>query len=306
VSSRRRSKGDGQSARRCDISLGSGRLSPWGLAATVPLDDWVNQSARVDDLHPELMRAFLDEVGSELGPQADRLDVGTLGRQMQVVRGPQEAALPVNVGLMFFHRGYDTREPVEVRISPEDLVVLSYPGPDRAVRLEQLRDGRAARRGDRNRRIGEFLKELHLTEGRATWIPKMLRVMRANGSPPPEFEFDEDHTYFMVRLPVHPGAIHDSAGEVESHLGATGQVTGQVERLLRALHGEMSRHEIQEALRLTHRDHFMDSYLKPALADELVERTIPDKPRSRLQKYRLTEQGRAWLRGDAGQGDDDA
>jgi ATP-dependent DNA helicase RecG len=67
-----------------------------------------------------------------------------------------------------------------------------------------LRAGRANPRRYRNRRIGEFLKELDLTEGRCTGIPKIINAMRENGSPPPVFEFDEDHSYFMVRLPVHP------------------------------------------------------------------------------------------------------
>jgi len=49
--------------------------------------------------------------------------------------------------------------------------------------------------GEGNRRIGEFLKELDLTEGRSTGIPKILKVMKENGSPP-EFETDEDHTSF--------------------------------------------------------------------------------------------------------------
>lgn len=31
--------------------------------------------------------------------------------------------------------------------------------------------------------------------------------MKKNGSPPAEFEFDEDHSYFMVRLPIHPAAL---------------------------------------------------------------------------------------------------
>ncbi|MEI6787527.1 MAG: ATP-binding protein [bacterium] len=81
-----------------------------------------------------------------------------------------------------------------------------YPGPDRSVRLNELRAGRALPRRYRNRRIGEFLKELDMTEGRATGIPKILHAMKANGSPPPVFDFDADHTFFMCRLPVHPQA----------------------------------------------------------------------------------------------------
>lgn len=60
--------------------------------------------------------------------------------------------------------------------------------------------------------FGEFLKELDMTEGRATGIPKILYAMRQNGSPAPEFEFDKDHTYFMCRLPIHPQAKPPGGG----------------------------------------------------------------------------------------------
>jgi ATP-dependent DNA helicase RecG len=106
------------------------------------------------------------------------------------------------------HRGYDQQEPVEVRITREEVVVLSYPGPDPSVRLEELRAGRASPRRTRNRRIGDVLTELHLTERRGAGIPKILRAMRENGSPPPIFEFDEDRLYFSVRLLVHPQAAY--------------------------------------------------------------------------------------------------
>ncbi len=47
----------------------------------------------------------------------------------------------------------------------------------------------------RNRRIGEFLKELELTEGRCTGIPKIRAAMAKNGSPPARFSTDEGRTY---------------------------------------------------------------------------------------------------------------
>lgn len=56
----------------------------------------------------------------------------------------------------------------------------------------------------RNRRIGEFLKELDLTEGRSTGIPNILKVMVENGSPAPLFETDDERASFVVLLQVHP------------------------------------------------------------------------------------------------------
>lgn len=56
-----------------------------------------------------------------------------------------------------YHRSYEEREPIEVRIDNQELVILSFPGPDRSIRLEDLQAGRAISRRYRNRRIGEFL-----------------------------------------------------------------------------------------------------------------------------------------------------
>jgi Fic family protein len=68
-------------------------------------------------------------------------------------------------------------------------------------------------------------------------------------------------------------------------------VTPQVAALLSALHGDMSREQLQAALGLADRKSFHQRYLLPALQAGWIERTLPDKPRSRLQQYRLSEQG---------------
>ena len=65
-------------------------------------------------------------------------------------------------------------------------------------------------------------------------------------------------------------------------------------RLLSVLTGEMPRQQLKEALGLKDDEHFRKAYLLPALEAGLIEMTIPDKPRSSKQKYRLTDKGRRW------------
>ncbi len=73
------------------------------------------------------------------------------------------------------------------------------------------------------------------------------------------------------------------------------QVAPQVELLLESIQGEMSREELQNILNLQDRKSFRERYLKPALEDGLIEMTLPGKPNSRLQRYRLTDKGKLWL-----------
>ncbi len=66
-------------------------------------------------------------------------------------------------------------------------------------------------------------------------------------------------------------------------------------RLMGVVSGEMSRQEIQSLLGLKDDEHFRKTYLLPAPRAGLIEMTIPDKPRSSKQKYRLTPRGRSQL-----------
>ena len=88
---------------------------------------------------------------------------------------------------------------------PNRIEVISYPGPVPGIEQRHL-DGHAPMPPvpARNRRIGEYLKELRLAEARGTGIPKIRRTMEQNGSPAPRFDFDEGRTYFRVTLPAHP------------------------------------------------------------------------------------------------------
>lgn len=104
---------------------------------------------------------------------------------------------------------------------------------------------------------------------------------------------------FTARV-LRPQAQWVGAGEqVTEQVEApvAGQVAGQVTALLVAIgEGAWSRKAMMEKLGLKGRDNFEKLYLAPALTAGLIERTLPEKPNSRLQQYRLTAQAKALLK----------
>nr|QNO44082.1 hypothetical protein PNOGMPBD_00005 [Methanosarcinales archaeon ANME-2c ERB4]QNO44823.1 hypothetical protein PKNMIGIB_00005 [Methanosarcinales archaeon ANME-2c ERB4] len=153
-------------------------------------------------------------------------------------------------------------------------MVLSFPGPDRSIRMADLRKGKAVSRRYRNRRIGEFLKELDLTEGRSTGISKILKVMNGNHSPAPEFETDDDRTYFLIRLPVHPG----TASVESAHVGTTETAPAKTSvKILSSMreNPQVSIPEIAKAIGRTVRA--IEMQVAQLKAEGLIERIGPAK-----------------------------
>jgi ATP-dependent DNA helicase RecG len=121
-----------------------------------------------------------------------------------------------------YHRGYeDTREPTKVYLYGDRIEVTSYPGPVSGIEPEHFAEGRQPPQVPaRNRRIGEFFKEVRLTELRGSGVLRIRNSMATNGSPPPRFEFDRDRTYFTVVLPIHPEAAAATEAGVTAEVQA--------------------------------------------------------------------------------------
>ncbi len=101
----------------------------------------------------------------------------------------------------------------------------------------------------------------------------------------------EPFVSFMLKI------IHQSVLDVAQATPQDApQVTPQVERLLKVIKGDMSREDLQLQLKLKDRKSFRLSYMLPALKSGLIEMTIPDKPQSKMQKYRLTRFGAQLLK----------
>ena len=193
-----------------------------------------------------------------------------------------------------YHRSYEEREPIEVRVLADEILIQSFPGPDRSIHMDKLRAGRPVARRYRNRRIGEFLKELELSEGRNTGIPTILRAMHENGSPAPRFETDDDRTYLFVRLPLRPAPVVTEQ-PVPTDIGTKpGPSRDQVKILTKCLEPSALA-DLLQLIGRTNRTKFQDQVIAPMIDAGLLEMTLPGKPTSRLQKYRITDAGRAWL-----------
>jgi ATP-dependent DNA helicase RecG len=136
-----------------------------------------------------------------------------------------------------YHRSYEgVYEPIKVYLYPDRMEITSYPGPMPGIEKKHLQQGeRIPDVPYRNRRIGEFLKDLRLAEARGTGIPKIRRKMADNGSPSPTFDFDEGRTYFRVTLPAHPQYVVIHALRQSAHLWITGEKQNAVSNLENAL-----------------------------------------------------------------------
>ena len=219
------------------------------------------------------------------------------------------AALEEAIANAVYHRSYEEREPIEVRITPDEVTILSFPGPDRSIDMEALRAGRVVARRYRNRRIGEFLKELDLTEGRSTGIPKILQAMTANGSETPTFETDPGRTFFLVRLPVRikpeeegtkSAPSWDQVGTKSTSQNAEAHdeaheaydLTDMEETLLRsALNTPQGSKELLKTAGYKNRTGNFKRSIEKLLKTGLLAMSLPDKPRSKNQKYYITEHG---------------
>jgi|TARA_B100001093_G_scaffold294426_1_gene280836 ATP-dependent DNA helicase RecG len=227
-----------------------------------------------------------------------------------------------------YHRNYEIREPIEVRVLPDKIEITSHGGSDPAIKAKDFDKGVIRVRRYRNRRIGEFLKELKLTEGKGTGIPTMKRAMSSNGSPDPIFDMDgDDRRYFLVELPIHASfsepsnQASDQVDVLNSNILQTyktfrealsDQVSNQVgnqavnedeyavyERMiiiLKEAKMERSRAELLESIELSNQTKNFQNYMEPLLKTDLIARTIPEKPNSPKQKYVTTGNGNELLK----------
>ena len=121
-----------------------------------------------------------------------------------------------------YHKSYQIHEPVTVRIEADKIEITSTPGPDRSISDDDISRYQMRTRRYRNRRIGDFLKELHLVEGRNTGIPTAIKAIKENGSPLPSLLTDDERSFFSVIIPIHEAFL--GKGMINNELEARDEI----------------------------------------------------------------------------------
>jgi len=233
-----------------------------------------------------------------------------------------------------YHKSYEMPNPIEIQVWPDKIHILSFPGPVPPVNDTVIKTQRhIVAREYRNRRIGDFLKELRLTEGRGTGFPSIYGAMEANGSPQPLFETDADSTHFLVTLyaPVSIKSVgagvqaanqakilifnnlmdlltfaNQAGNQVNDQVGD--QVNDQARAILeRELHKKVedllhktidwiSREELFKNVGMSNHSANRKKYLDPLIDKNLIQMEYPEKRTHPHQRYKITKAGENLLK----------
>jgi ATP-dependent DNA helicase RecG len=144
----------------------------------------------------------------------------------------------------------------------------------------------------RNRRIGDFLKELRLAEGRNTGIPTAANALQLNGSPPAKFQTDEDRSFFEVTLQIHPAfestQTHESApAEQGKRKRRNREEMEQDILLLLSKIGELSTNEVAKQLGYRSISATLSEVVSDMIQRQLIEYSQPEQITSPKQTIKL-------------------
>jgi len=262
----------------------------------------------------QLVDAAVDFVLSKIN-----LAVGTRAASSQVPVSyelPPDAVREAIVNAVA-HRDYTSTGSVQVMLFADRLEAWNPGTLTPSLTLQQLREPHGS--FPANPLLAEPLYLAKYIERMGTGTRDMIRFCCDAGLREPEFAIRDGFVQTLWRPEPHATAEVTSEATAQADtqektlsppvleqlaepLGiptaqATAQATAQVGKILTGADAGagQSREELQAAADITHREHFRKAYLEPLVAAGWLERTIPEKPTSPNQKYRLTAKGRAWL-----------
>jgi ATP-dependent DNA helicase RecG len=200
------------------------------------------------------------------------------------------------------HRDYRSTANVQVYIFHDRVEIVTPGGLPAGMREEDL----GVKSVPRNPLLFGIFHRMDLVEHIGSGIRRIRDRCRDYGVAEPKIEVSDSWVTVVFTRPAEQAGdqVGTKSGQSrdQTGAGAVRQVPGkyptstrQVLAALASADAELSRAQLQKAAEFHDREHFVNEHLNPLLVAGLVEMTIPDKPRSSKQRYRITEKGREVL-----------
>lgn len=195
------------------------------------------------------------------------------------------------------HRDYGDLGDIQIKIYDESLQIWS-PGflPFGMTIEELLRPNHSSK--PRNRLIAQTFYDMGMIEQYGSGIKRVVDACLEAGLPAPEFEnFSGGFQIVFTPSQGSQPAFGKSplTPQVTPHEGTKSAPSRHQVKVLRICLKESPLVDLMRVVGRSDRTKFRNQVLNPLLESGLIEMTIPEKPTSRLQKYRLTEKGRSFL-----------
>ncbi|WP_018464228.1 Fic family protein [Segatella paludivivens] len=129
-----------------------------------------------------------------------------------------------------------------------------------------------------------------MTEGRGNGIPTIQDELAKNDSPRATIETDAQRSFFLIDIPVHEGY----GNIVELH-DASVNVNQKEYDILRFCKEPQSRRDIFSHIGVIYHSKNYTRFIEPLIEMGFLELTIPDKPKSPDQKFKLTDKGNNFI-----------
>ncbi len=257
-----------------------------GLEAAKPIPSYQVYKGTVFDLVDQAKDFVLSKIDLWVGTRAESTQVPT------AYEIPQEVVAEAIVNAVC-HRDYTSQASVQVMLFKDRLEVWNPGSLPPTLTLETLKGPHPS--VPANPLIAEPMYLAKYIERMGTGIRDMIDRCRTAGIAEPEFRVAGGIWVTTIRR----GAAAPEVAAPPVTPPVTPPVAPPVAVLVRLIGamGELGNAEIRQHLKLRDRAHLRDRYLKPSLDGGWIEMTLPDKPNSRLQRYRLTAKGLAMLTG---------
>lgn len=190
------------------------------------------------------------------------------------------------------HRDYTSNGSVQVMLFRNRLEIWNPGALPLGLTTEKLKQIHSSIPA--NPLLAEPLYLAGYIERMGTGTSDMVQKSVAIGLPEPEFIQDEDFRSILFRPSIDQANTQDTPQVTPQDTPQVApEVSPEVRKLILVLEGEKTRMELQHILELKDEKNFRENYQQKAFKIGLIEMTIPDKPNSKNQKYRLTPKGKA-------------